>query len=55
MLLDSDLFAPLESPDLFYDASHLNSNGREKFTAILTNELIRRLAVPETSTPASHF
>jgi hypothetical protein len=43
--LPGHTFEFLEKPEYYFDAFHLNANGRKKFTETLVSELVGRLAV----------
>ncbi|MDQ6664452.1 MAG: hypothetical protein M3Z23_08665 [Acidobacteriota bacterium] len=43
--LDEDLFRQLQSPDLFFDAAHLNAKGRRQFSRLLAAALMHSNAI----------
>ena len=48
IVLDEHLFEPLERPELFDDALHLNGEGLQRFSVILAREVRRVLGPPQS-------
>ena len=45
-LIPQTAFAPLERPEFFFDQLHMNRKGRETFSPMLANEVLRVLVTP---------